>query len=151
MLGSEALHAYASCDKHGKPIMCLPGAPNAPLPYLSYTGTAYFGRMAELILADARKNPFLEKCHEADMAEGLKMMALEGQGIAFLPESAVVHEVQQRLLARADAGNREWQISMQIRLYRERPSMQRPGKSLVTKLWNYLKSPATARRRGQAP
>jgi DNA-binding transcriptional LysR family regulator len=70
----------------------------------------------------------LEKCYETDMAEGLKMMALEGRGIAFLPESAVTREVKQKLLARADGGSGAWEVNMEIRLYRERPSAQRPGK-----------------------
>ena len=38
------------------------------------------------------------------MAEGLKMMALEGHGVAFLPESAVSRETRSRQLARADDG-----------------------------------------------
>ena len=44
--------------------------------------------MVELLVADAKAPLFLDTCYETDMAEGLKMMALEGRGIAFLPESA---------------------------------------------------------------
>ena len=69
------------------------------------------------------------------------MMALEGHGIAFLPESAVVREVKQKQLARADGGQPEWEVDMEIRLYRERPSLQRPGKPVVSQLWNYLVEP----------
>lgn len=138
VLGHESLHAYSRCDKKGKPLICLPGTASAPLPFLSYTSNAYFGRMVDLILADARKNPYLDKHYETDMAEGLKMMALEGNGIVFLPESAVVREVRQRQLARADGGQSEWQVDMEIRLYRERPSGQRPGKQVVAQLWSYL-------------
>src|SRR5690606_1110727 len=73
-----------------------------------------------------------------DMAEGLKMMALEGHGMAFLPESAVMHEVRHKQLARADGGQAGWEATMEIRLYRERPSSARPGKALVARLWDYL-------------
>jgi DNA-binding transcriptional LysR family regulator len=72
------------------------------------------------------------------MAEGLKMMALEGRGVAFLPESAVTREVKQKQLARADDGSGAWEVNMEIRLYRERPSLQRPGKMIVARLWDYL-------------
>jgi DNA-binding transcriptional LysR family regulator len=137
-LGSEALRTYARCNKVGVPDMVLPGSDKAPLPFLSYTANAYLGRMVELILTNARRPLHLEKCYETDMAEGLKMMALEGRGIAFLPESAVVREVKQRLLARADGGHADWEVSMEIRLYRERPTTQRPGKPVMAKLWNYL-------------
>jgi DNA-binding transcriptional LysR family regulator len=72
------------------------------------------------------------------MAEGLKMMALEGHGIVFLPDSAVIREVRQKLLAHADDNDPGWQVQMEIRLYRERPSAQRPGKPVVERLWNHL-------------
>jgi DNA-binding transcriptional LysR family regulator len=44
--------------------------------------------VTELILK--RRQPVhLERVYETDMAEGLKAMALEGHGVAFLPYSAV--------------------------------------------------------------
>lgn len=137
-LGSEALRAYACSDRTGVPQLTLPGTAKSPLPFLSYTSNAYLGRMVDLILSDAKGPLHLEKRYETDMAEGLKMMALEGHGIAFLPESAVVREVRQKQLARADGGQPAWEVNMEIRLYRERPSPQRPGKPVVARLWDYL-------------
>jgi DNA-binding transcriptional LysR family regulator len=137
-LGSETLRAYARCDKSGVPAFMLPGTAKSPLPFLSYTTNAYLGRMVELVLSDVKHALHLEKHYETDMAEGLKMMALEGHGIAFLPESAVTRETKQKLLARADGGRSEWEVNMEIRLYRERPTQQRPGKPIVGRLWDYL-------------
>jgi len=137
-LGNETLRAYAKCDKNGTVSMSLPGTSKAPLPFLSYTSNAYLGRMVELILSDAKRPLYLEKRYETDMAEGLKMMALEGHGVVFLPESSVTREVRAKHLARADSGESEWEVTMEIRLYRERPSAQRPGKPIVAKLWEYL-------------
>jgi DNA-binding transcriptional LysR family regulator len=138
VMGHEALRAYARCDKSRTPAFELPGRKNAPLPFLSYTHSAYLARMVDLILHDAKPALHLETHYETDMAEGLKMMALEGRGIAFLPESAVTREVKSKTLARADKGNDQWTIEMEIRLYRERPSPQRPGKAIVAKLWEFL-------------
>ncbi|NEX61106.1 LysR family transcriptional regulator [Noviherbaspirillum galbum] len=138
LLGKETLRAYARCDKAGVPEFSLPGSARSPLPFLSYTSNAYLGRMVELILADTKKPAHLDKRYETDMAEGLKMMALEGHGIVFLPESAVVRELKQKLLARADGGQADWEVEMEIRLYRERPTSQRPGKPVVARLWDYL-------------
>jgi DNA-binding transcriptional LysR family regulator len=149
-LGAEALRAYARCNKAGVPDLILPGSAKAPLPFLSYTSNAYLGRMVELILADAKRPLYLEKCYETDMAEGLKMMALEGHGVVFLPESAVTREVKQKQLARADGGQPEWQVQMEIRLYRERPTAQRPGKPVVARLWDYLVQRSEASTKGQA-
>jgi DNA-binding transcriptional LysR family regulator len=137
-LGSEALRAYARCDRAGVPEFQLPGSSKSPLPFLSYTSNAYLGRMVELILSDAKRPLHLEKRYETDMAEGLKMMALEGHGVVFLPESAVTREVKQKQLARADGGQPGWEVEMEIRLYRERPTTQRPGKPVVSRLWDYL-------------
>ncbi|NVE00334.1 LysR family transcriptional regulator [Massilia sp. BJB1822] len=150
VLGREALRAYARCDKNRQPEFMLPGRKQSPLPFLSYTNNAYLGRMVDLIRSDTKQALHLEQHYETDMAEGLKMMALEGRGIAFLPESAVTREVKQKLLARADGGGTEWEIEMEIRLYRERPSAARPGKTIVGKLWEFLaerQKPAAARRR----
>ena len=137
-MGTEALRAYSRCDKSGAPDFMLPGTIEEPLPFLAYANNAYLGRMVDLILNQTRQALHFDKCYETDMAEGLKMMALEGRGIAFLPESAVVRELKQKQLARADGGSDAWEVSMEIRLYRERPSEQRPGKAVVSKLWDYL-------------
>jgi DNA-binding transcriptional LysR family regulator len=141
LLGRERIAPYARCDRQGKPEFTLPGARDRPLPFLSYGQNAYLGRMVEMILADAKKPLHLDKRYETDMAEGLKMMALNGHGIAFLPESAVQTEVRAKKLApatpaaQADAA---WSVEMEIRLYREKPSPARPGKRAALALWDYL-------------
>lgn len=137
VLGEESLHPYSACDPSGNPVYLLPGTPHHPLPFLSYSSNAYFGRMVDLIFSSS-PGLQLEKRYETDMAEGLKMMALERHGIAFLPASSVIREVEQGLLARADAPEKPLQIRMEIRLYRERPSEQRPGKSIVDRLWRQM-------------
>lgn len=137
-MGSETLRAYARSDKSGQADFLLPGTIEQPLPFLAYANNAYLGRMVDLILTQTKQALHLDKCYETDMAEGLKMMALEGRGIAFLPESAVTRELKQKQLARADGGSDAWEVRMEIRLYRERPSEQKPGKPVVAKLWDYL-------------
>ena len=94
--------------------------------------------MVELILSDLKSPLYLSKRYETDMAEGLKMMALEGHGIAFLPESSVIRELRYKQLALADGGESAWSLDMEIRLYRERPTAQRAGKPIVDRLWNHL-------------
>ena len=44
-------------------------------------------------------------------------------------------------------GSGGWELEMEIRLYRERPSEQRPGKPLVARLWNYLEQQKEAERK----
>ena len=56
------------------------------------------------------------------MAEGLKAMALEGHGVAFLPFSAVKKELRaQRLVSAMPPDLPALHITMDIRAYRETP------------------------------
>ena len=132
-LGTESIYPYARCDAHGAPQHLLPGAvPGQPVPFLAYARDAYLKRMADLILAQMQPRPLLQKRCETDMAEGLKMMVLEGHGVAFLPESAVRHELRQGLLACAGA---EHTVTMEVRLYRAR---ERAGNRVIDRLWDAL-------------
>lgn len=137
-IDSEMLYPYVGCNRNGKPDVVLPGDSNAALPYLSYTGNAYLGRIADLILSHAGESIRFERHLEADTAESLKMLAIEGLGLAFLPESVARQEIEQKRLARADLGQPEWSARMDICLYRTRPSAQRLGKPIVARLWDYL-------------
>ena len=137
-LGRERIAAYTHCDRQGRPDFLLPGSRAEPLPYLSYGQNAYLGRMVELIVADAKPPLHLEKRYETDMAEGLKMMAMNGHGVAFLPQSAVAAEVRARKLASA---GEHWHVDMEIRLYREKPGPARPGRRAALDLWRHLASP----------
>ena len=49
-----------------------------------------------------------------------------------------MRDVKYKHLARADGGAPGWEIELEIRLYRERPSSLRPGKQIVESLWQYL-------------
>jgi DNA-binding transcriptional LysR family regulator len=139
VLGSESLYPYARADRNGAPEFTLPGRANQPIPFLAYAPNAYLSRMVDLALASSRGRLYLEKVFETDMAESLKSMALEGHGLAYLPDSAAVSELKRKRLARA--GNR-WGVTMEIRAYREVPTAARPAKPIVQALWEYLRQPA---------
>jgi DNA-binding transcriptional LysR family regulator len=71
------------------------------------------------------------------MAEGLKAMALEGHGLAFLPSSAVGKELQERRLVPAALPG-QYTLTMEVRLYRERPELARHAKPTALALWAFL-------------
>ena len=137
-LGHEMLAAYAKADASGQPMFHLPGPANEKVPFLSYASGAYLGRLVELIakLSPAPLN--LDPIYETDMAEGLKAMALEGHGLAFLPGSSVKKELKSKRLVRAaPAGSCE--LAMEVRIYRERPEMARHTKPGAQALWDFLR------------
>lgn len=146
-LGQEVLAPYAKAGADGQPLFCLPGRPGEPLPYLGYAPGAYLGRVTELILKQAGTAIHLDRVYETDMAEGLKAMALEGHGVAFLPYSAVKKELHSRkLLSAAPPDAQDLQMVMEVRAYREKPSRKEPAKGLAQSLWTYLQT-----RAGQNP
>jgi DNA-binding transcriptional LysR family regulator len=138
-LGRETLAPYAKADAEGRPLFSLPGSPKAPVPFLSYASGAYMGRLAELIVKQAAQPLVLDAIYETDMAEGLKAMALEGHGLAFLPHSSVRKELKARRLVAAAAPG-EFTLTMEVRIYRERPEAARHAKPAVQALWDFLGS-----------
>lgn len=150
-LGEESIAPYSRPDAQGQPMFQLPGRPGQPLPYLGYAPGAYLGQVVDFMLKQAGTTVHLDRVYETDMAEGLKAMALEGHGLAFLPSSAVRSELRAgRLVSAAPPGMDNLQITMDVRLYREKPASRdghRGGhrgapKRTVQALWDYLQQQA---------
>lgn len=122
-LGEEVIAPYVRADAQGAPLFCLPGRAGQPLPYLGYAPGAYLGQMVDMILKQSDIAIHFDRVYETDMAEGLKAMALEGHGIAFLPYSAVEKELRaRRLVSAVPEGLPPMQITMDVRACREKPS-----------------------------
>jgi DNA-binding transcriptional LysR family regulator len=109
--------------------------------------------VVELVLKGASAPVHFERVYETDMAEGLKAMAVEGHGIAFLPTSAVKEELRTgRLVSAVPPELKDLQLTMEIRVYRERPAdikldakggavpkkRQHESSSNAAALWDYL-------------
>jgi len=139
-LGQEVMAPYVKADAEGAPIYRLPGRAGQPLPYLGYAPGAYLGRIVELILKQSPTAIHLDRVYETDMAEGLKAMALEGHGIAFLPYSAVKKELRARKLVSAAPDMGGLEMTMDVRVYREKPVGATAPKGIAQALWTYLQS-----------
>ena len=141
-LGQEVLSPYSRADAQGQPLFRMPGTPGQPLPYLGYAPGAYLGRVTDLILKQAGMAIHLDRVYETDMAEGLKVMALEGHGVAFLPHSAVRKELRsKKLVSAAPAGKAGLELTMEVRAYREKPMGKEAPKGTAQALWTYLAGP----------
>ncbi len=138
-LGHETLAPYAKAGADGQPLFSLPGRPGQRVPFLGYASGAYMARLVEVILKQAGEPLQLDPIYETDMAEGLKAMALEGHGLAFLPHSSVRKELRARRLVAA-AADGPLQLTMDVRIYRERPATARHVKPAVQALWQFLGS-----------
>jgi DNA-binding transcriptional LysR family regulator len=148
-LGQETLAPYCKANAQREPMFLLPGRVAQPLPYLGYAPGAYLGRVTDLLLKEAGTAIHLDRVYETDMAEGLKVMALEGHGVAFLPHSAVAKELRAgRLVRAAPADMPGLEITMDVRAYREKPAGRESPKGTVQALWTYLSTHAAGTQGG---
>ena len=145
-LGEEVLAPYCKADSNGEPLFKLPGRAGQPLPYLGYAPGAYLGRVTDLILKQSSTAIHLDRVYETDMAEGLKVMALEGHGVAFLPFSAVKKELRsKRIVSAAPPEIKGLEMTMDVRAYREKPVGKEAPKGTAQALWAYLATHSTGK------
>lgn len=103
---------------------------------LAYSEASGLGRIVRAQLRAFAQQPGvrtaapgeLEEVFTAHHAVLLKTMALEGRGIAWLPESLIVRELQCGALVAA--GPEAWSIPVEIRLYRQHAEMAAVAESL---------------------
>ncbi len=142
-LGQETLAPYAKGLSDGSPMFRLATTGHARIPFLGYASGAYMARLVDQILKSTPVLANLDTVYETDMAEGLKAMALEGHGVAFLPSSSVKKELRGRRLVSAaplhDDANHAYEVTMEVRIYRERPELARHSKPGAQALWEFLK------------
>lgn len=139
VLGSELISPWSKPGPNGEALYALPGRSGRPLPYLGYNKGAYLGLLVDLLIRQSPTSLHLDRVYETDMAEGLKAMALEGHGIAFLPEGTVRNEVADGRLVRAAAsGMAGMSIEAQILAVREKPTSEADRNSAAAQLWNTL-------------
>ncbi len=139
VLGQEVLAPFTRPLANGQPSHVLPGVAAHPLPFLGYAPGAYLGQIVEQLLRLSSEPVYLDRVYETDMSEGLKAMAIEGHGVAFLPMSAVEHDLAQgKLVSALPPGREDLQSTLQIWACRARPTVRHHVKPLVQSLWDYL-------------
>lgn len=131
VLGPDRLIPVTAPDREGQPLHALPGKEGAPVSYLAYGLGSFLGRIVNLIRQHATSPHFLSPCYENSFAEAIKVMALEGAGMAWLPESAIKFELDEGRLVRA--GGAEWEEHLEIRLYRAHGDDRR----IIHEIWNF--------------
>jgi len=141
-LGQEVLIPCARADATGQPLHRLDAATTQPVPFLAYASGAYLRRVVDWTLRQVEPPMRLQPIFETDMSESLKAMAIEGHGAAFLPRRAVGRALRDGRLVPAHGGDETLCATLEIRLYRERPSAGTgaasgalKGKALARQVW----------------
>lgn len=125
-LGAETIVPVSAPDETGKPKHRIePG-----FTHVSYQKTSYFGQLMAGALAT--RLPPDNRVHVGSHSIGLKGMVMAGWGLAWIPESLVKTELADGSLVRA--GETDWDIEVEIRLYRSKEN-RRP---IVKRIWDVL-------------
>ena len=139
LLGKEMLAPYCASNDKGLPIYELPSNVRKPSPFLAYATGAYLGHVVDHMINEIKIPLHLKRMCETNMSESLKVMTLEGHGIAFLPFSAVHKEVKEKKLVQVRLNNGpKLEAEMEIRIYREKFNNQNRLRESAIELWNKL-------------
>jgi LysR family transcriptional regulator, hypochlorite-specific transcription factor HypT len=129
-VGHDQLIAVTLPDKRGNPLHRIGKRAAGEVPLLQYTDESGLGRIVRAVVG-----PRLEAVSSvrvaftAHLASVLRTMALDGRGIAWLPETLVQEDLAAHRLIPA-AGD-DWNIPLEIRLYRDR----RPAGAAAESFW----------------
>lgn len=116
-VGADVLMPVCAPGRAGRPRWNLAAARRgAPLPVLAYSAESGLGRLLRGVCGDTLERAGGSPVFTAHLATVLKSMALDGRGIAWLPESLISDELAAGRLV--SAGSEELHIPLEIRLYR---------------------------------
>lgn len=131
-LGGTEMLPVCAVDGEGVPLYPLESGQSVPL--LAYSAGAFLGRSVNLLLRQRALRA--TTVYETAMADSLKSMALQGLGVAWVPRLSVTAELARGELA--VCGGEQWQVPLEIRLYRS--ALMR--KAAVRLLWRKLEGGA---------
>jgi len=114
-LGIETLIPVVSPDSDGKPRWWLPSHPKGIIPYLQTKFTPSLQPVTHHLDTRYRNLKFLS-VYQATVAASLSAMAREGYGVAWVPLSIAINDLEKGLLVRAGAEKDD--IKLDIKIYR---------------------------------
>jgi DNA-binding transcriptional LysR family regulator len=133
-MGATEMLPVCAPDSAGQPIYSLDTLEEQQIPLLAYTQGAFLERSLRLLLRQKPVALQFKTVYETAMAEGLKGMALQGRGVAWIPRLSIERELNEgQLLV---CGSEQWIIPLEVRLYR----CTLVHKPLVERLWQRLDS-----------
>jgi DNA-binding transcriptional LysR family regulator len=121
-LGQDRVLPLSAPDAEGRPRHALRADGRRRVPYLAYAPDTFLGRIVDGIVARGGPAMRLDLGYESAMAEGLQAMALEGRGVAWLPESLARAAIAARRLVPAAVGQHA--MGVDLRLYRNTAALR---------------------------
>jgi DNA-binding transcriptional LysR family regulator len=126
VVGQDVLIPVSAAKKDGKPLHALhPRATKTSTQLLSYSMASGIGRIVATTQAALAASQHTHTVFTAHLASVLRTMALDGRGMAWLPQTLIHEDLAHGLLVKAapDDGC----IPMSIRLYRDKTTLGKSG------------------------
>ncbi|SBS30701.1 HTH-type transcriptional regulator YjiE [Marinomonas spartinae] len=118
VIGQETLIPCSATDSNGEPKFQLPGMRRKPLPYIGYYENSFLQPIITHHLQRQRDVPQLQTLNENYHAISVKAMVKEGYGVGWIPKRLMSDTLNYGRVALA--GEENWHIPLEIRLYRSR-------------------------------
>jgi DNA-binding transcriptional LysR family regulator len=134
-LGQDVLVPISTPDPQKQPLYPLPGSQDRPVPFLAYSASSGLGRILAGSRAIDGQPAWLDTVFTSHVAIVLKTMARNGRGIAWSPFSLVEDDLALGHLVRA--GDKSWDIPVEIRLFRPRARQNQAAEGF----WSLLTAP----------
>ena len=115
LLAKVKLLPVCQANEQGEAIYQL-SQPKSSVPYLAYQENIYLDRVVSKLIKNKGQQVNFNKMLMSPMADSLKMMALKGLGVAWIPEFSLATELASQQLV--IAGDEQWQPELSLRLYR---------------------------------
>ncbi len=113
-LGKTTLRPVCAPNDDGKPL--FDGSGDIASPLLRYSSASFMGRQVNTILRQLGRSVCFDSVMESSLTNLLKVMALNGSGIAWLPDYSIKKELATGRLV--DVGGKDWWCEIEVVLYR---------------------------------
>lgn len=131
-VGSDRLIPVSAADRRGQPQHRLDAGRKTRIPVLAYSAESGMGRLIRSLRGGALDALNTQTVFTAHLATVLKSIALDGRGVAWLPSSLMVDDMASgRLVC---AGEPEWTIDLDIRLFRQPTAIPLAAEAFWTSL-----------------
>jgi len=116
VVGEELLVPVTALGATGQKMFELDSAIGRPLPFIGYHSSAFLRPVIDRFIQQKMELPQFNTINENLQSVSVKAMIKEGFGVGWLPQGMIQSGVDYGRLALA--GGEQWQIPIQIRLYR---------------------------------
>ncbi|MGF1723226.1 LysR substrate-binding domain-containing protein [Photobacterium nomapromontoriensis] len=129
-IGQAELLPVCLCDREGVPLFDL--TQQEPVPWLAYSPSSYMGRQVEAI----RDQVNLKAVFLSSMTDLLKILVLQGQGVAWLPDYSIDAELKSGRVA--IVGEPHLRLPITYYAYRYQARLHPAGEQVWQTLQNYV-------------